>query len=101
MIYVSIIMNVVFIVLVYFLVKRTLDLYSRVEESFLAMESFREHLDVVHNLDTFYGDVTLGALIEHSKELSDFLRDMQEERQMDPQEEEKIDYGNTEKEEEE
>ena len=79
MIYASIAMNAVFAIVIFLLVRRSLDLYSRVEESFLAMESFRDHLNTVHNLDTFYGDDTLGALIEHSKELSDFLREVQQE----------------------
>ena len=55
------------------------------------MESFREHLDIVHNLDTFYGDETWGALIEHSKELSDFLREVQEGSKEETREEEDID----------
>ncbi len=91
MIYISIILNIIFIAIILFLIKRALDLYSRVEESFFAMESFREHLDIVHNLDTFYGDETLGALIEHSKELSDFLREVQEGSKEETREEEDID----------
>jgi len=91
MIYISIAINVLLIIGVFLLVRSSLDLYSRAEESFLAMESFREHLDSVHNLDTFYGDETLAALIEHSKELSDFLMDIQQggyEIDKEPQEEE-------------
>ena len=80
MIYVSIVLNIVFVIVILLLVRRSLDLYSRIEESFFAIESFRDHLDIVHNMDTFYGDETLGALIEHSKDLSDFLSEEQEEK---------------------
>ena len=80
MIYVSIVLNIVFVIVILLLVRRSLDLYSRIEESFFAIESFRDHLDIVHNMDTFYGDETLGALIEHSKDLSDFLSEVQEEK---------------------
>tara|TARA_B100001123_G_scaffold334958_1_gene378424 strand:+ start:444 stop:722 length:279 start_codon:yes stop_codon:yes gene_type:complete len=78
MIYVSIILNIVLLLLLFVVSRNALDMYSRIEESFSAMESFREHLDIVHNLDTFYGDETLGALLEHSRELSDFLGEIQE-----------------------
>tara|TARA_Y100001938_G_C7972628_1_gene370105 strand:+ start:154 stop:453 length:300 start_codon:yes stop_codon:yes gene_type:complete len=79
MIYISLTINIILVVLLVVICRRALDVYFRVEESFMAIESFREHLDMVHGLETFYGDDTLGALIEHSKELSDFLRETQEE----------------------
>ena len=79
MIYISLTINIVLVVLLVVICRRALETYSRIEESFMAIESFREHLDIVHGLETFYGDDTLGALIEHSKELSDFLREAQEE----------------------
>lgn len=99
MIYISIIINIVLSILLFAVSRRALDMYSRVEESFSAMESFREHLDVVHNLDTFYGDETLGALIEHSKDLSDFLGEIQQETlEIDEKEYGEYDEDKTEKE---
>lgn len=99
MIYISIIINIVLLIFLFVISRRALDMYSRIEESFRAMESFREHLDIVHNLDTFYGDETLGSLIEHSKELSDFLSEIQQET-LDLTEEgyEKYDKSTTEEE---
>jgi len=78
MIYISILINIILIACVVYVSSRALDIYSRIEESFEAIESFREHLDIVHGLETYYGDETLAALIEHSKELSDFLGEIQE-----------------------
>jgi hypothetical protein len=78
MIYISISINVILLGTLIFISTKVMDMYSRIEDSFDAVESFREHLDIVHNLETFYGDETLGALIEHSKELSDFLKETQE-----------------------
>ena len=72
-------------------------MYSRMEESFDAIESFREHLNIVHGLETFYGDETLGSLIEHSKGLSDFLKEIQESYSLS--EKENIQYADTEEEE--
>ena len=45
--------------------------YSSAEDTYEAIESFREHLEIVHSMEMFYGDDTLGSLIEHSKKLSD------------------------------
>ena len=78
MIYISILINIILVVLIIYISVRALDMYSSIEESFGAIESFRDHLDIVHGLETYYGDETLEALIEHSKELSDFLGEIQE-----------------------
>ena len=78
MIYISVILNIFLLTVLFIVSKRALDVYSRIDESFGAVESFREHLEIVYNLDTFYGDDTLGSLLEHSKELSSFLGEMQE-----------------------
>tara|TARA_B100000073_G_scaffold136758_1_gene112272 strand:- start:174 stop:494 length:321 start_codon:yes stop_codon:yes gene_type:complete len=50
---------------------------SNLEETFYSIESFREHLEMVYGLETYYGDDTLQALLEHGQELSDFLRESQ------------------------
>tara|TARA_R110002020_G_C15880415_1_gene739075 strand:- start:11 stop:259 length:249 start_codon:yes stop_codon:yes gene_type:complete len=39
---------------------------------------FDEHLNNVHEMETFYGDETLGNLIRHSKSLIDTLEDFAE-----------------------
>ena len=40
--------------------------------------SFDEHLKGVHELEVFYGDATLGSLIQHSTALTDTLEDFVE-----------------------
>ena len=40
-----------------------------------ALGAFDEHLTGVHELETFYGDETLGALIRHSKVIVETIRD--------------------------
>lgn len=50
---------------------------SNLEETFYSIESFREHLEMVYGLETFYGDDTLQSLLEHGQELSDFLSESQ------------------------
>ena len=78
MIYFSIILNIILVILLFIISRRAMEVYSRVDESFQAVESYREHLELVYNLDTFYGDETLNSLLEHSKELSNFLGEIQE-----------------------
>ena len=51
---------------------------SNLDETFISIESYREHLEAVYGLETFYGDDTLQALLEHSRELSDFLVESQQ-----------------------
>ena len=97
MIYISLLINIILLVVLFFISRRALDMYSRMEESFDAIESFREHLNIVHGLETFYGDETLGSLIEHSKGLSDFLKEIQESYSLS--EKENIQYADTEEEE--
>ena len=40
--------------------------------------SFRDHLESVHELEMFYGDDTLGGLIDHVGEYSETLADFEE-----------------------
>ena len=40
--------------------------------------SFHDHLSAVHELEVFYGDETLGGLIQHSTGLIETLEDFEE-----------------------
>ena len=39
------------------------------------LNSFDEHLNGVHQLETFYGDDTLGSLIQHSRKLIESIKE--------------------------
>ena len=39
-----------------------------------SLENFSQHVEQLHQLETFYGDETLGYLIQHSKELVEDLK---------------------------
>ena len=45
------------------------------KETIGEIEEFSEHLNVVYQMETFYGDETLRALLEHTGNLSDSLQD--------------------------
>lgn len=36
---------------------------------------FLDHLETIHSLDLYYGDQTIQGMIQHSKELRDFIED--------------------------
>jgi|TARA_E500000331_G_C17200108_1_gene688910 hypothetical protein len=39
-----------------------------------SLEAFSSHLNGVHELETFYGDETLGGLIEHSRSVVENIK---------------------------
>ena len=52
-------------------------IYTASEESaeiFVMMDAFKEHLESVYEMPTFYGDETLRGLLEHSKEMISYLQ---------------------------
>lgn len=49
------------------LLKRLLSLSDNMEDFFEILKEYNEHIDVVYNLERFYGDETLERLLQHSK----------------------------------
>ena len=43
-----------------------------------SVRNFSEHLQSLHELEMFYGDTTLGHLIEHSKQLVEDMKSFEE-----------------------
>ena len=70
---ISIIINIIFIL---YIRRVLLQVYNASEEAsliFTRLNAFEEHLQTVYDLPTFYGDETLSGLLNHIKELSNFL----------------------------
>jgi hypothetical protein len=64
------------IVMVWYVRKVLLKLYMLQEvhnTAFERIDSFKEHVEKIHELEMFYGDETLQGMIQHSKELSEYL----------------------------
>ena len=40
--------------------------------------NFAEHIEQVHGMETYYGDLTLQNLIEHSKQFVEDIREFEE-----------------------
>ena len=67
--------------LVWYSRKAILELYDVSENIKVLTEEiilFDEHLKSVHELEVFYGDQTLGSLMQHSTALTDTLEDFVE-----------------------
>ena len=69
------------------LTKQFLFFAENVGELETALQAFGSHLKGVHELEMFYGDETLGALIEHSKTIVDRMGDFYEGFSLDDEDE--------------
>tara|TARA_R110000824_G_scaffold8338_2_gene37692 strand:+ start:5931 stop:6239 length:309 start_codon:yes stop_codon:yes gene_type:complete len=68
---VSIVINILFVWYIVQLLKRLLNISDNMEEFFVSLEGYREHVETVYNLERFYGDSTLERLLTHSKEFNE------------------------------
>ena len=69
--------TLVSIMMIWYVRKVLLKLYMLQEVHAIAFEridSFRDHVEKIHELEMFYGDETLQEMIQHSKELSEYLQ---------------------------
>ena len=69
------------VLMVWYVRKVLLKLYVLQElhsDAFEKINSFREHIEKVHELEMFYGDETLQGMIAHSKGLSEYLEEISE-----------------------
>tara|TARA_Y100001937_G_scaffold96223_1_gene130769 strand:- start:887 stop:1177 length:291 start_codon:yes stop_codon:yes gene_type:complete len=65
----SVILNIVFIWYIIQLLKRFLTFQEELDSFSETLEEYKDHIDIVHGLERFYGDETLGNLLRHSKAL--------------------------------
>ena len=71
----SIAINAILVVCSVRFAQRLLTVSSNLDTVYEIMSSFRSHVEQVHEAEMFYGDQTLQALMDHSKELLDVLED--------------------------
>ena len=91
---ISIIVNVVFVWYLIRLLRRLLFFQGELDDFSLRLEEYDGHLDIVCNLERFYGDETLGNLLRHSRgiteECKQFQRFLNNEEEDDEDAEEEI-----------
>lgn len=71
----SIVVNAILAVCSVRFAKKLLTVSSNIDTVYEMMSSFKSHVEQVHEAEMFYGDQTLQALIDHSKELLDVLEE--------------------------
>ena len=67
----SVLLNVVLVWYSRRLVVDLSDISQEVEEVITDLKVYHNHVENIYNLETFYGDETLRALLEHSKTVSE------------------------------
>jgi len=78
MIALSIILSVLLSASIYynfFLIKKLKYISENIFQLLDEMEDFSEHVDKVYNSPVFYGDPTLQALLKHSQETTEGIKD--------------------------
>jgi hypothetical protein len=68
---ISILINTFLVWYIIKLVRRFLNVSDELEEFFVLLEEYAEHVDSVYQLERFYGDTTLENLMRHSKITAD------------------------------
>ena len=72
----SCLVNLFFVFYIRWLLRVIASINEDMDSVSLLIRDFSTHLKGVHELEMFYGDETLGALLRHSKELSDRIESM-------------------------
>ncbi len=57
------------------LLKRFLFLSDNLDDLFVQLDGYTLHIENVHSLETFYGEPVLQNLMNHSKEVVDYIDD--------------------------
>ena len=72
---ISLIFNVLLAWYIVKMIKRVLTFQERLDEFVDGLVTYEGHIDVVSNLETYYGDETLTNLLRHSKAIVEECQD--------------------------
>ena len=78
LLYISLVINCGSIWYIRKLLSNSSDLGEDVHEIFNQIEKYSDHLDQIHEMETFYGDQNLQSLISHTRTLINDIIDVQE-----------------------
>jgi len=59
------------------LLRRFLAFQEDLDEFAIKLEEYEGHVEIVNNLERFYGDPTLGSLLKHSKSMVEECKQFQ------------------------
>ena len=72
---VSILLNLIFGWYVYKLLKNILDIEDQFQEMRIKLIEFATHLKGINKVESFYGDPSITALVEHMRKLSQSIEE--------------------------
>jgi hypothetical protein len=75
---VSILINIFLVWYIVRLLKKFLNISEELENFFILLEEFSDHVDIVYKMERFFGDSTLENLMRHSKSASDSAKEFRE-----------------------
>ena len=75
--FLSVVLNVFFVWYVIKLLRRFLSFQDELDEFSLKLEEYYGHVDILYNLERFYGDSTLKNLLVHSKNVAEECKQFQ------------------------
>ena len=75
--FLSVVLNVFFVWYVIKLLRRFLSFQDELDEFSLKLEEYHGHIEIIYNLERFYGDATLKNLLVHSKGIADECKQFQ------------------------
>jgi len=84
----SVIVNTFLVWYIVQLLRRFLLFQEDLDEFAIKLEEYEGHVEIVNNLERFYGDATLGALLKHSKEMAEECKQFQSILENEEEEEE-------------
>ena len=96
----SIVINIVLGWYLFRLLKRFLFLSDNLDDLFDQLDGYTLHIENVHSLETFYGEPVLQNLMNHSKEVVDYIDDFRNDFDdtkdvLEDDEEQELDDGNS------
>lgn len=96
----SIAINIVLGWYLFRLLKRFLFLSDNLDDLFDQLDGYTLHIENVHSLETFYGEPVLQNLMNHSKEVVDYIDDFRNDFDdtkdvLEDDEEQELDDGNS------
>lgn len=59
----------------YKLMKSTVDTEEASVALYMELQSYRKHLEEVYSRDTFYGDEVLGNLLDHTRDIEEYIKE--------------------------
>ena len=74
----SVSINVLLVWYIRKMLQKLLYVSDSIGDLMVSAKNFSNHLDGIHEMETFYGDETLGGLIRHSKQVIEDIKEFED-----------------------